>query len=60
MATNLSLTVAWDTDTGVLSIDGTTTAQNYQDFLRTVRYVIQLVFQRIELLWTMQMIDLSY
>lgn len=39
MATNLSLTVAWDTDTGVLSIDGTTTAQNYQDFLRTVRYV---------------------
>ena len=39
MATNLSLTVEFNEDIGVLEIDGTATAQEYQDFLRTVRYV---------------------
>ena len=39
LATQLSLTVQWMADTGVLSIDGNATAQEYQDFLRTVRYV---------------------
>jgi hypothetical protein len=39
MATSLSLTVDFNEDVGVLEIDGTATAQEYQDFLRTVRYV---------------------
>ena len=39
MAGNLSLTVNFNEDIGVLEIDGDATAQEYQDFLRTVRYV---------------------
>ena len=39
MAANLGLTVTFQASTGVLQITGTTTGQNYQNFLRTIRYV---------------------
>jgi len=39
METNLGLTVNFNAAIGVLEIDGNATAQQYQDFLRTVRYV---------------------
>ena len=39
LATTYGLTVSFSSVTGVLSITGTTTAANYQNFLREVRYV---------------------
>ena len=39
MATDLGLTVGFTDDTGILSISGSTTARNYERFLRTVNYV---------------------
>ncbi len=39
LATNYGLTPTFDTDTGILSIIGNTTARNYQDFIRSVNYV---------------------
>ena len=39
MAANFGLTVGFTDDTGILSISGSTTARNYETFLRTVNYV---------------------
>ena len=39
MATDLGLTVNFETDTGILEINGDASGRNYQRFIRTINYV---------------------
>lgn len=39
LATNYGLTVSFNTTTAILSIVGSTTARNYEDFIKSVNYV---------------------
>ncbi|MDC1280392.1 hypothetical protein N8Z07_03680 [Pelagibacteraceae bacterium] len=39
LATEYGLTVSFDNDTGLLSINGNSSAANYQNFIRKIRYV---------------------